>query len=92
MRNFEVIKQFLGKCSAKSYSGNLISTGEKLISYNTCIAEWNKNNLMVNVTKYSSSTSKIQNMLLDSTGTLQVAGIINVPINTQSLWRHKERT
>lgn len=86
MRNIEVIKQFLNKSSGNSDSGNLISTGDRLINYNTCIAEWNRNCIMINITKYSSSTSRIQNMLLSEGLGLELIRVKNVPINTQYLW------
>lgn len=86
MRNIEVINQFLNKSSGNSDSGNLISTGDRLINYNTCIAEWNRNCIMINITKYSSSTSRIQNMLLSEGLGLELIRVKNVPINTQYLW------
>lgn len=91
MRNIEVIDQFLNKSSGNSDSGNLISTGDRLINYNTCIAEWNRNCIMINITKYSSSTSRIQNMLLAEGLGLELIRVKNVPINTQYLWKHKEK-
>lgn len=91
MRNIEVIKQFLNKSSGNSDSGNLISTGDRLINYNTCIAEWNRNCIMINITKYSSSTSRIQNMLLSEGLGLELIRVKNVPINTQYLWEHKKK-
>ena len=87
MRNIEVIKQFTKGYPAKSHSGNLRSTGEKLFSYNTCIAEWDNDYLFVNLTKYSSSTSRIQNMLFKELRFgHKVKQVENVPINTQKLW------
>lgn len=87
MRNIEVIKFFIKRVPAKSWTGNTRSTGEKLFSYNTCIAEWINGYLFVNITKYSSSTSRIQNMLLGYLGfTHKVKQVENVPINTQKLW------
>ena len=75
---------------AKSSSGNLRSTGEKLFSYNTCIAEWVNDYLFVNLTKYSSSTSRIQNMLFKKLRFgHKVKQVENVPINTQKLWKEK---
>lgn len=92
MRNIEVIRQFLNGSSGNSDNGNLISTGDRLINYNTCIAEWNNDSIMINVTKYSSSTSRIQNMLLtESTFGREVVQVENVPINTKYLWKHKEK-
>ena len=90
MKNIEVIYRFLNRQPAKSSSGNLKSIGEKLFSYNTCIAEWVNDYLFVNLTKYSSSTSSIQNMLFKELKfVLQVKQVENVPINTQNLWKEK---
>ena len=89
MRNIEVIKQFLNKSSGNSYTGNLISDGVKLFSYNTCIAEWTDSLLLVNVTKYSRSTSRIQNMLIhELKSRYELLAIEDVPINTKYLWTH----
>lgn len=90
MRNIEVIKQFLNKSSGNSDSKNLISDGVRLINYNTCIAEWTDSLLLVNVTKYSRSTSRIQNMLLSEVRFgHKVVQVENVSINTQYLWQKK---
>lgn len=91
MRNIEVIKQFLNKSSGNSDTGNLISDGVKLFSYNTCIAEWTDSLLLVNVTKYSRSTSRIQNMLIQELKSrYSQLTIDNVPINTHRLWNPKK--
>ena len=101
MKNLDVIRKFLSRIKASSSNGNLRSTGNKLFSYNTCIAEWPTKKiiyngevsiicnykLIVNVAKYSKSTSKIQTMLLQETPLSQtVYKVDNVPINTQKLW------
>ena len=92
MRNIEVIKQFLNKSSGNSDSKNLISDGVRLINYNTCIAEWTDSLLLVNVTKYSSSTSRIQNMLLNELKLIHKAvSIEHVPIDTKKLWIHDKK-
>lgn len=92
MKNIEVIRKFLHLSSANSDTGNLISVGDRLINYNTCIAEWNKGCVMVNVTKYSPTTSKIQNMLLEELKVgYKVVQVVNVPIDTQYLWKNKSR-
>lgn len=56
MKNEEVVKNFLRKRTASG--SNLTSTGNRLISYCTCIAEWGEQYLVVNLTKYSSTTSR----------------------------------
>lgn len=57
MRNEDVVKAFLHKMPLHTI--NLHSTGNKLFSYDTCIAEWTDNDILIgNATKYSSTTSK----------------------------------
>ena len=67
MNNKSVINAFICGQSAKSSNGNLHSNGDKLYSYYTVIAERLANGTIVlNRTKYSVSTSKIQTWLLSS--------------------------
>lgn len=64
MKNEDVIKAFRNREHANSYTGSLWSTGDCLYSYSTCIAEYNKNdNLYVNLTKYSVTTSRHQTLM-----------------------------
>lgn len=65
MKNVDVIKNFVNG-STKGKTANLYIEGDKLFNYNTCIAQRvDNNNMIVNMTKYSTSTSTIQNKLLD---------------------------
>lgn len=82
MKNKEVVESFLQEKVGNSL--NLTSTGYKLFSYNTCIAEWYKDSLIINTTKYSRTTSNHQHYLRDYKGgnIIYVAG---VPINTTAL-------
>lgn len=104
MKNIDVIIKFLNRTKASSSNGNLRSTGDKLFSYHTCIAEWHSKKIIydgematiasyeltVNVTKYSKSTSKIQTMLLQEIPFGKtVYKVENVPINTQKLWQKR---
>lgn len=62
MKNKEVVESFISRNIANS--ANLISTGNKLISYNTCIAEWYTSSiLLINETYYSNTTSRHLNLL-----------------------------
>jgi hypothetical protein len=63
MRNDEVIKEFLHKNFYKRGS-SVTSDQNKLFSYNTVIAQWFENTLLVNNTKYSPTTSKAQRYLI----------------------------
>ena len=61
MKNIDVIKGFInGEVKAKTK--NLYIEGDNLINYSTIIATRN-NGFKVNSTKYSQSTSTIQNAL-----------------------------
>ena len=62
MKNKDVVLAFLKK--EKAWGSNLYSTGKRLISYNTSIAEWYSDYyLLVNHTRYSVTTSKHQHYL-----------------------------
>lgn len=66
---------------------SLWATGNKLMSYNTCIIELGDTNIIFNITKYSTTTSRKQNKIkkiLDN-GNLQYITVDNIPINTKSL-------
>ena len=61
MNNQSVINAFVCGKSAKSSNGNLKSFGNRLVSYYTTIAQRLDNGTIVlNRTKYSVSTSKLQ--------------------------------
>lgn len=88
MNNQSVINAFLCGKSAKSSNGNLHSNGDKLYSYYTVIAERLANGTIVlNRTKYSVSTSKIQTWLLNSVviGGFPHREVYNVPLGAQNL-------
>lgn len=62
MRNKEVAYAFT--CRRPATGSNLMSTGDRLYSYNTCIAQYDDDNtLYVNLTKYSGTTSRHQTYL-----------------------------
>lgn len=65
--NKEVVEAFVGKLA--SSTGNLMSSGDKLMSYQTCIAQWEDQKgisyLFVNTTYYSNTTSRYLNLLLE---------------------------
>ena len=61
MKNEEIIIAFLNNCSAKTK--NLKSDGITLYSYNTAIATHFPIGVIFNKTKYSVTTSRIQNKL-----------------------------
>lgn len=61
MKNLEVVEHFLDRKPAQS--GHLTSTGKKLISYWTKVAEWSQGKIMVTSTYYSKTTSRHINLM-----------------------------
>lgn len=58
----KLIKKFLE--GNKAINSSMRSTGDKLFSYFTCIAQKTNNGFIVNSTKYSDTTSKQQGILI----------------------------
>lgn len=56
MTNQQVGERFLKGEKGKSL--NMTSTGDKLFSYNTIVAQWIDDKIVLNSTKYSATTSK----------------------------------
>lgn len=86
MNNKNVIIAFLNKEYAKSLS--LFSKGNKLFSYNTCIAEWlTSDTILLNINKYSVTTSKHLTLLRNNINNQYSCIEINKHIDrgTQSL-------
>lgn len=86
-RNIDVVNAFING-ESKPKTKNLRIEGDKLFNYNTVIAERDCNGrILVNVTKYSRSTSTIQNMLmkeLDMVG-MSYAMFSDIKIGADSL-------
>lgn len=92
MNNQSVINAFVCGKSAKSSNGNLKSFGNRLVSYYTTIAQRLDNGTIVlNRTKYSVSTSKIQTWTYGALcGHRNVVEVTNVPLGTTDLQRYVE--
>ena len=62
MSNKEVIKSFMEGKVAKSSNGNLWVSwdGKRLFNYTTCICQKYANGYVLNTTRYSNTTSRIQ--------------------------------
>lgn len=90
MRNKEVIDKFLQKLPASG--SNLYSTGDKLINYNTTIAEWDSGRLYINNTKYSKTTSTHQNYIIYRTRYSDLVNLnkTNIPRGTTNLMPNKD--
>lgn len=65
MKNESVIVHFVERTyvDATNHSDSLRKEGNKLMNYGTCIAQFVAGVLYINETKYSSTTSKLQNMV-----------------------------
>ena len=86
MSNKEVINAFVNGKNARSSNGNLKSVNGKLISYYTTIAQKNEDGTFVlNTTKYSVSTSKIQTWTKHALRFYDYKEVTNIPIGAHSL-------
>ena len=84
MRNQEVISKFVHFAESAA-TANVRSTGDKLFNYYTCIAQRHEGKIIVNVTRYSATTSKIQNYLRGEMANKDVIEVANVPLGTFDL-------
>ena len=93
MKNKEVCKEFIRRRVARE--SNLISTGDKLFSYNTCIAQWHPHGVIYNETKYSPTTSRhqsyLRNAITHNIGWVEVVIVDNINFNTRDLIPYYER-
>lgn len=84
MKNKDVIVDFVHHTSSKVL--NLYSDGNKLFSFETCIAQWNNGVLIINCTKYSITTSRhltlLRRALLNDVCIIEVK---DIPIETKDL-------
>lgn len=84
MKNADVIENFVrGMREAQSHTGNLYIMGNKLINYNTTIAQWENGRIILNKTSYSRTTSVLQNKVHYQAHNPIV--IDNVPFDTYDL-------
>ena len=84
MRNQEVISKFVHFAESAA-TANVRSTVDKLFNYATCIAQRHEGKIIVNVTRYSVTTSKIQNYLCSELSNKVVIVVTNVPQGTCNL-------
>lgn len=93
MKNKEVCKEFIHHRAA--CGSNLVSTGDKLFSYNTCIAQWYPHGVIYNETKYSPTTSRhqsyLRNAITHNIGWVGVVIVDNINFNTRDLMLDYER-
>jgi len=89
MSNKSVINAFLCGNSASSSNRNLRTYEGKLVSYYTVIAQrLSDGTILLNKTKYSVSTSKIQSWLYASVVGKKTKDVTNVPLGTYDLTRY----
>ena len=84
MRNQEVISKF-AHFAESAATAKVRSIGDKLFNYETCIAQRHEGKVIVNVTRYSVTTSKIQNYLRGEMANKDVIEVANVPLGTFDL-------
>lgn len=85
MKNADVIKKFVNG-ETKGKTTNLRIEDDKLINYNTVLAVRNDDDtFVVNVTKYSQSTTTIQNKLIYSLYSKEVKNVSDIPMGARSL-------
>lgn len=90
MKNVDVIELFVsGRLNVKGTKNLHVANG-RLINYTTVIGQWYCGTLFINKTKYSSSTSTIQNKLYDIAssvlGSSRVSVIDGVPKGSDSVF------
>ena len=61
MNRNDIIKAFLDRTTDSAVASSLRIQGNKLFSYNTVIAQWEPELLIINRTRYSVTTSRQQN-------------------------------
>lgn len=83
MRNKDVIEGFIRGEVCNTL--HLFSTGDRLLSYNTCIAEVVGEVLYINKTRYSVTTSRHLGLLLRKLDNRKIKIVTNVGINTRHL-------
>ena len=84
MKNQEVISKFVNFAESAA-TVNVRSTGDKLFNYETCIAQRHGGKIIVNVTRYSVTTSKMQNYLRCELSGYDVTEVTGVPRGTCDL-------
>lgn len=90
MKNADIIKSYVAG-DEKARATNLRIEGEKLFNYSTCLAQRHINEdgevlYLVNATKYSKSSTTIQNMILNTLPHNQIVEVlVDVPQGARSL-------
>jgi hypothetical protein len=88
MTTYELVKEFIqGAEKGKASGGRLYIEGNKLMNYNTCLAEASGGVWYLNMTKYSRTTTTHQNRLHRELLGYRVLPVVldDVPIGAQDL-------
>ena len=83
MKQIDLIKGFISGCT----SGDALSLhihDEQLVHYNTAILERYQGKFILNYTRYSLATGKVQKMIMDSIGPDDLIYVTGVPSDTRS--------
>ena len=84
MRNQDVISKFVNFAESAA-TANVRSNGDKLFNYGTCIAQRHEGKYLLNVTRYSITTSKIQCYVRRELSDHDVIEVTSVPRGTRNL-------
>ena len=84
MRNQEVISKFVHFAESAA-TANVRSNGDKLFNYATCIAQRHEGKIIVNNTRYSVTTSKMQCYVRRELSGYDVIEVTGVPRGTCNL-------
>lgn len=87
MKNQDVIKAFVNH-SESAHTLNVRSMGDKLFNYDTCLAQRYNGGIILNVTRYSVSTSKVQLYLKHELEGYQVTEVSGVPMGAHDLVKY----
>lgn len=95
MKNHDVVVEFFNSRGnnpqIESHTGNLYGyTGNRLMNYRTCLAQFVDGILVINTTKYSRTTSTIQTCIKREllTSSCTVKFVEGVPMNTRDLTKY----
>lgn len=85
----ELLKEFvLGGTRGKASGGRLYIEGDRLINYQTTIAQRHGGMIILNMTKYSPTTSKHQNRLFRGYDDREIIQVDGVPVGAWDLQRY----
>lgn len=94
LSNISLIREFVNNPEVKYLqNGSMHCENDKIFSYSTCIGQWVNGGVVLNATKYSSTTSKHQHYLrkaLEEAGT-DYTEVYDVPRDTYSIAKYRKQ-